>query len=61
MAQPHIAPSDVTMDEIRNAIGDKATWNEVEDFLFLALNDDFSLHSKQARDEIIGWYHDKLK
>lgn len=58
MSQPHIAPSDISMNEIRAAIGDNASWNQVEDYLFDNLNDDFSL--VKDRKYIIDWYHERL-
>lgn len=59
MKKPHIAPSDISMDEIRKAIGDNATKIQVEDFLFDNLNDDFSLDNL-SRENIINWYWERL-
>ncbi len=59
MKQPHFVPSDITMDEIRHAIGDNASRNQVEDYLFENLNDDFSLIS-DLRNEMIEWYYFRL-
>lgn len=58
MKQPHVSPSDITVDEVRAAIGDGASRFQVEDYLFDNLNDDFSLDKN--RDQIIDWYHSRL-
>lgn len=56
--QPHYLPSDITLDEIRSAIGENPSWNAVEDYLFENLNDDFSADA--TRDKVIEWYHCRL-
>ena len=59
MRRPHIAPSDISMEEIRNAVGDNASRLQVEDYLFDNLNDDFAIDA-QLREQTIEWYHERL-